>query len=60
LRNSERRSKMGQAARRWVVENFTEKNVLAHTISLYRALLRQGGEDSSAVLASDAATAEVE
>jgi glycosyltransferase involved in cell wall biosynthesis len=60
LRNSDRRRKMGQAARKWVVENFTEKNVLAHTISLYRALLRQGGEDSSAVLASDAATAEVE
>jgi len=60
LRNEEQRREMGRAARRWVVENFTERNVLAHTISLYSALLRKREEDTSAVLASDAATAEVE
>ena len=60
LKNEERRREMGRAAREWVIDNFTEKNVLEHTITLYRAMLRAGAENASAAPVSDAATAEVE
>lgn len=59
LRDGERRHRMGAAARQWATEHFTEKNVLAHTVTFYRSLVRQRTGAPSAVLASEAATAKV-
>jgi len=39
LRNSERRQRMGQAARAWVLERYPEARVVGITVDYYRSLL---------------------
>lgn len=39
LKHPERRRRMGQAARAWVLENYTSEHVLARTVDFYKNLL---------------------
>lgn len=41
IQNPERRHQMGIAARKWVVEHYADRQVLALTVGYYKALLQQ-------------------
>jgi glycosyltransferase involved in cell wall biosynthesis len=48
LRNPERRRQMGVAARAWIVEHFVNRRVLGLTASLYKGLVEQARDRSTA------------
>jgi glycosyltransferase involved in cell wall biosynthesis len=53
LRDETRRRAMGVAARQWVIENFSEEQVLRHTVSYYRNLLLTRTQSAPALATSD-------
>ena len=55
LRNPARRTQMGMAARRWVVEKFPQARVHALTVALYKSLLRERSDEKKQVSIRDAA-----
>lgn len=54
LRDEPRRRAMGVAARRWVIENFSEEHVLRLTVSYYRNLLLARMQQTPALAPRDA------
>jgi glycosyltransferase involved in cell wall biosynthesis len=46
LKHTERRRRMGQAARAWVLENYGSERVLAQTVDFYKSLLNRAAGPS--------------
>lgn len=57
LSNPDRRSRMGRAARAWVLEHYTNKHVLTRTAAYYKSLLDQRLPATSRTKAIPAASA---